>query len=518
MSEAAAADPAVKETAAPVPPAPEQEPPTRRRIREQEEQSLFDYLRSLSGDGTPIKVSVIRMLPKTWEGRTIEGTLDTFEEPIAEEEIRELFGGGKYKLVIYTPNAKGSWQYATSRQIKIAGDPRLDGLVTTATRGNINEEPPSVVRDAMRMSQQMVARAEARAERATEHRPDPASQMVMDELRAVRHEMRAKDERILELATAKPDSSASEILLGKMVDGESARMAALRTQIDSEVRSRNDMHRAETDRLHQRYEDIARRGEAAHTREIDMLRQSSDNNQAVLKVSYEGQIDGFRREIAHLDRQLTVAQSEVAELRAKKDKPMIETLAEMAAVKDAFESFGGDKEEGSTVERIISGVMGSPLAEGIANRLSASGAMAAGGAIPNPQPQGEPEVPVNQPVHLPDGRVIVRRTNGQVVELRRKPKPPAPTGEDGIVVDDEDISVALQFMENALAGDADPEEFARTARNLVPSLASGPIAELLRAKGVDAFLSRVAKLSPGSPLLQQHGKNWTRKVAAVLLA
>jgi len=72
-------------------------------------------------------------------------------------------------------------------------------------------------------------------------------------------------------------------------------------------------------------------------------------------------------------------------------------------------------------------------------------------------------------------------------------------------------------MESALANDADPVNFARTARNLAPSLTSGPIQELLRTQGVDTFLNRVAKLNPGSSLLSQHGKNWTRKVAAVLL-
>jgi len=209
-----------------------------RKFREQADASLFDYLKSLATE-TPIKVSVIRELPKTWEGRTIEGTLDTFEEPISEEEIRELFGGGKYKLVIYTPSAKGSWQYATARKLKIAGDPKLDGLITSGG----NTKPPEnsdVVRDAMRMSASMAERAQQRAERIEDMNrensgPDATTRMLMDEMSTLRREMASKDERMFQMATARPESSASDMLLGKMVDGESSRMQGLRQQVESEA-------------------------------------------------------------------------------------------------------------------------------------------------------------------------------------------------------------------------------------------------------------------------------------------
>lgn len=508
----AAKEEAIKETA------------MHRKFREQADASLFDYLKSLATE-TPIKVSVIRELPKTWEGRTIEGTLDTFEEPISEEEIRELFGGGKYKLVIYTPSSKGSWQYATARKLKIAGDPKLDGLITSGN-GTGRAENTDVVRDAMRMSASMAERAQQRAERIEDMQrensgPDAATRMMMDELKSLRHEMSRKDEKLFTLATAKPENSVLETLFGKSLEGESARMQGLRQQVESEMRMKNDMHKSEIDRLHGRYEDIAKRQEDQHKREIDNLLRSNDNQMTVMRASYDGQLAGYQREIAHLDRQLTSSQQEVSDLRSRKDKSLLESMTEMAAMKDAMESFTGksDEESGSALERIVGNVMGSPIMEGIASRVA--GGPAAMGMAMSAQPHAEveedPEIPIGRPVQLPDGRIIVRKADGTILQLRKKEAAPVPTGEPGASVSDEELKIAMNFMESALAADADPVNFARTARNLAPSLTSGPVQELLRTQGVDAFLVRVSKIDPGSALLSQHGKNWARKVAAVLL-
>jgi len=161
-------------------------------------------------------------------------------------------------------------------------------------------------------------------------------------------------------------------------------------------------------------------------------------------------------------------------------------------------------------------MMESPLAQGVAQRL-AGGPAAVGAQVPTPE-AAEPEIPINQPVSLPDGRVVVRKADGRIMEIRSKPKGHQPSGETAPAIADEDLMTAIQFMESSLDGDTEPEAFVRTARNLMPSLTNGPIVELLRAQGIDALLARVAKLKPGSRLLTQHGKNWLRKVGEVLLS
>jgi hypothetical protein len=213
------------------------------------------------------------------------------------------------------------------------------------------------------------------------------------------------------------------------------------------------------------------------------------------------------------------AESKVAsDLRLKKDKSPIDTLTELVAVKEAMDSFTGkgeDKEEGGAVERIVGNIMGSPIMEGIASRV-AGGPAAMGADMPQ-DAEPEVEIPIGRPVQLPDGRIIVRKPDGTILQLKKKEVAPVPTGGEEVQISDEEIGIAMSFMESALANDRDAVEFGRTARNLAPSLTSGPIQELLKTQGVDAFLSRVSKLNPNSALLSQHGKNWTRKVAAVLL-
>jgi hypothetical protein len=492
------------------------EPELRKQIREEEEQDTASYLQSLAAT-MPIRVTLRRTTPRLWKGTNISGTIETYEEPITEEMVKEAHGGGKYQLVIKTPDSKGRFVYRANRTIEIAGDPRIDGLIISSNDDKSSPAPsgpdPAVLH-ALNMSSRMVDAAERRA---SERGTDPALAMAMDEMRALRAEMKTKDDRMMEVLTAKKDSAA-EMLLGKAIDGESARIQSMQARMESELRQKNDTHRAEIDRLHQRYEDIARRQEDSHKREIDMITRSLDSQMATLKLSYEGQIEGFKREITHLAAQLNKSETELAALRVKKDKSPTDTISEIVAMKTALESLtgSGEKEEGSAFERIVGNVMDSPLISGIATRV-AGGPEAAAAATNTAQPQGDIDIPFNQPVQLPDGRIIMRKTSGAIVEIKRKVPAPSPTG-GPVEVSDTDIKVAIQFMETALAGDADPDEFARTARNLAPSLASGPMRDFLKTQGVDALLERVAKLSPGSPLLSQHGKNWTRKVAKALLS
>lgn len=498
------------------------EAPVQRKIREKDDMDLLDYLSSLNASSA-MSIALIRERPKSWKGHDIVGTIETFEEPISEEDIRESYGGGTYKLVIKTPDASGSMKYRGTRKIKIAGDPKLDGLMIDSQNGN--GQNYDVVKEAMRMTQQQTERAQriADQERNRPREDDMSLRLVMQEMAALRQQMSMKDEKMFDLVTNRGDS-ATERLLGQAIEGESARMQALRAQMDSEIRMKNEMHKAEIDRLHSRYEDIARRQDEAAKREIDNLNRTFESRVESLKLSHDSVVQGYKREIGHLDRELTSAKTELAELRAKKDKGFVESLAEIGSVKEALEAFGGkDSDEGaSTWERIANSVMSSPVAEGIAARLSGASA----GEMANAQHQHalqgqqeeEMEIPINRPVQLPDGRVIVRKPDGTILQLRTRAKSPQPTGEEPTeTVSDEELLVAVQFMEGAMASDTEPEVFARAAVNLVPSLASGPLREMLKTQGVDVFLERVAKLSPGSSLVSQAGKNWTRKVAAALL-
>jgi hypothetical protein len=489
----------------------------KKRLREEHENNLADYIHTLTSGGVQIKTSVVRDRPKDWHGKDITGTIDSFHEPISVDDIRDMFGGGTYRLQFFIPGSTGSWEYVTCRTVKLAGDPKIQSDTEKPKNGAQN---PDVVRDAMKMAHEVTIEERRRAERiereARNYR-DPSIDIVAGELAASRQQQAESQRVIYDMMNRRSDTSPADHLLGKMMDNESGRISQLRAQHESEIRMKSEMHRDELERIHQRYEQNAQWQQAAHQREVESLRMTLATQEKMLETSYRGQLRALERELEATRADLMQNKSEVSELRAKKDKGLVESLTEIATVKEALEGFGGgDKEDGSTIERIISGVMGSPLAEGVASRLAGGGAIAAAGAQPQPAPapavQDPNDLPINQPIQLPDGSVAVRRPDGRVVTLRpkRKPKP----GEvPEIKLDPGEVQIAIQFMEAALANDTDPEQFAASARNVVPS----DIIGALRLQGVDHFLIKVAKLPETSPLLSMHGKSWARKVAAILV-
>jgi hypothetical protein len=627
---------------------------TRRRMKEEQEQSLQDYLEGLQSD-TPIRVTVGRLYPKIYRGQSISGMIETLDEPISEDDIKERYGGGMYELRIKQQDSKGRFVYKAARRVRIAGAPKLEGLIPE------EEEQRSRARESDSVSQYALRMVEGQAERAyrmaeaerkisRESKNDGATDLLARELHLAREENSRKDAQMMELLERRGEGGRGiEMLFGKQIEGESARITAMRAQFDSETRTRNDTHRAEIDRiharhedalrrqdeqnqreidalsrsldkqteihkietprlherfedalrrqedaakrevdslsrnletqafthkteierLHERFEDALRRQEDAAKREVDLLsrnletqafthkteierlhehykdtveslketqrreiesiKQSNDQRVESLKIAHEFVVDGLQREIKHIERDVETTKAEIVILREKKEKSLLDTLAEVSTVREALDSsFGGSGKEdqssggaGSAIERIVSGIFNSTLAEGVASRLAGVAASEAMQAAPRPQPRTmnpNPGIPVNQPVRLPDGQVVFKRQDGSFRKIQRKQPVLQPTGEEPTVpISDDEIKMAIQFMETALAGDTDPESFVRTAKNLAPAISSGPIREILETQGVDAFLARVDKLNPGSHLLSQHGKNWTRKVAAILL-
>ena len=87
-------------------------------------------------DASGLAVTVKRKFPKTWEdeaGNTvqIEGLLNTFREPVSEEQVKELYGGGVYEIEVKGPNPDPK---ATKNSIitlrgpfewRISGNPRV---------------------------------------------------------------------------------------------------------------------------------------------------------------------------------------------------------------------------------------------------------------------------------------------------------------------------------------------------------------------------------------------------------
>lgn len=502
----AASKPAKKDTP-PFPRAPISQ--VRKQITEERDLNLIDFLHQLGTAQDTMRIYVTRKMPKMWDGHNIAGSLDMFEEPISEEDLKENYGGGVYSVSVQIPNSRGKFQIAAQKTIRIAGDPKTEGLI--AEKAPVEKtEDVGVVKVAMDTMKNMIDRP----------KDDLMVKALVDnmqmQMRELQRSVAEKDERLLGLLTQKPEVGTADRLLEKMMGAESARIEALRLQHDSELRTTRERAQGDADRLTSAYVEQLRVQERAHDREIDSLKASHEAQLRSLELAHGTSSQGLQRENRHLDMLLTEAKTELAALRAQKTKTPIEMLTEITHLKDAFSSLGGEeKEESSTVERIINGVMSSPLAQGIAQRVAEGPGGPAAASASSAKEQFEKDFPVNQPRKLPDGRIVVRKPDGQVVEFKPKPKKSvAVKGGSKITLDPTDLKSAVRFLEGAV-GKTEPAIMAQTVRNVIPPSIQQAFAR--NAEGVDHFLDEVATLEPGSQLSTQAGRTWLREVAKHLM-
>jgi len=486
-----------------------------RQQMEEKDQTLLDFLAGLGTSEAPMRIFLDRRLPKTYEGpdgrvHNLEGRLDRFDEPITEEDIRERFGGGTYVVVVQMPNQQNKYVYTAQKTLKIAGPPKLPATAQAAPKGSESETAVKMAMDTMRG---MIDRS---------GRTDPAMEVLVrsmqEEMRDLRRSLSQKDNQILELVGRKPEASTSDRLLETMLSGESVRLEALRAQHESELRAMRERLQTDADRQFGLLRDQLATSERQHERELQALRSSFEFERSQTKLAHDVAVQGYQRELAHLDRLLNEAKTELAALRAEKTKTPLDMLGEISTMKEAFEAFGGGGEEKTSVlERVVAGVMSSPLAEGIAGRI-ASGPPAGGVPMqPGPAPMSPPvrgpeDLQVNQPHRLPDGRVVVKKADGRIVEVRAKKKVEVTVGDEKVTVDPTELKAAVKFMETAFAKGQDPATFASAVRHSIPpsiqrSFAGGD------GQGVDRFLDEVADLDPASPLSTQAGRTWLRTVA-----
>jgi len=505
-------------------------------ISNQDERSVYDWLSEI-GTGAVVKIKLIRISPSTWMGHNIRGHIDEFDEPFTEKEIQARFGGGKYQAKTWKANPKGGWQYSGSRTFEIAGDPKVSGEMLHGG-GDEGKDPvtplegPATAR-AMNMVERVAEQERKRAERMEEemrsNRNNSGTDMAM--LNAVLEPMRAqmkalndqlianqqaladKDERIMALVTRKPESTFQDKLLDKMVDGESARIEGIRENHASELRQLRENHTAELKSARDHQRDELTQRENSHSREIANLERSHASALDGIKLGYEGRIEALKSRIADLEQRLNQLGVEHGALMAKKDKGIVESMEEMATIKNAMEvmGMGGGQEQGSVLERIAMGVLDSSILKAVATRVEQAP------SAPPPQPQPTPQQVADMRRRR---RAAAAAAGMQEVTLPAEPAAPGapqPVGQmvpvkKTIKINPGDVKIAINLLEGAYKNGTEPAVFAESARSMVP----GDILGAIKQIGVDAFLKDVAKLEDTSPLASMGGRNFLRKVVKYL--
>lgn len=530
-------------------------------ISQADDRSIYDWLSDI-GTGAVIRVKLHRTWPKEWPGpdgqrHLTAGYIDEFDSMISENDIMHRYGGGKFTIKAYKQNPKGSFIYAGSKTFELRGDPKLTGDVynVAAGGGPSHGEPRTldsldapIQHRAMAAMERQATESQRRAwQLEDESRKsrnigiDPEllrtlSDPMRDQVRSMEHRLGEmtkllsdKDQRIIDLVTRKPDGPTfQDRILEKMVDGESARVEAIRVQHDAELRTIRENQSAELRQAREHMADELKQRERSHERELDTLRASHASAIDAIKSSNEARIDGLKGRISDLERQLTEAKTEVAELRARKEKGPVEAMQEVAQLKNAMEALGigggAEGEGGSIWERILGTALESPLAKAVAARVEQAPT-----ASP-PQAQRPPQRRVITPAQRAAARqaaqvaaqqgatreqqmVVAQAAAQEVAQAEQVVAKKAKKAKKAAAVDPAEVVAAVAFMEAAVRNNTDPVTFAESVRSMIPK----PILDRIRAIGIDKFLAEHAKLEPSSPLTTQMGRNFIRKVARILI-
>ncbi len=512
-----------------------------REIRAEEDLSLKSVLDNLGSDGS-FKISVYRVEPEEWvdpqSNRRVKtaGKLKTYATKIDEDFISDRHGGGKYVLRFTRRNAKGSYNFLTQRTIDIAGDPRVDDVPRTSAQplsavapGPVGENP-GLVKEAFSMMREQL-------ERVHDKEPlpkgiDPAMQIVLEQMR------RGDERRDAEMAELRRDLAQArnvkpvedpikDKLLGSLIDGQSGHVEALKLRQESELRQVKESALEEQRRRDDRHERDLAMIRAGYDRELAALRSSHESSTAITTQTHNLQVNLLERDNKRLERELDSLRAEVKDLRARKDKSIVEQAKDLEAVKDALGlDSGGDK---TNFDKLLE-VASSPAAAEFVGRIVGQGKDPA--AAPAAA-ASQPAQPSRQLVQDPTGAKFWFVTDGKggsrLVPAKKKPQViPATTTADGTVVtpaielpqvDPTSVQMVVAYLERAYSGKQEPEVVAQSGRASVPDeiLTWIRTNDSEQVSGVDLFMSKVAKLPSTSPLASQSGRNWLRKVGKALI-
>lgn len=503
-----------------------------------DDMTLRDYLMGL-GVGETVRIDVSRKEPRevivNGKKHNTAGFLRNYNELIDEARIKEDLGGGLYTLRINAPGPKGSLQYLKSRDVRIEGEPIIAAVEMAAA----TKPEPSSNKAETRATEVLAELATSALKGGGEM--DQATKLLIEQMRldtkaaAERHEreLARRDQELKELRAdmarlkevpVERDTFKDSMLKGLM-DGEGARIQAMRANHESEIRQLKEGHQQEIQRINDRHDRALERTEKQHDREVtqlaenhkrelDMLRMSKDSEIMAMKTSADTQKEIFTAEKNRLTKENDRLADELKDLRKIKEKSPIELLKEVKTIKEAI---GAEDSEPETIGEKLTEAAPMILQE-VGNMISRVKGQP---PVQQAQQQQQQRPPQRQIVTdqsgnkfmQHNGRLVPVKKKGQVVQL------PTPDGQGAVNVeipqiDPQKVEFAVNYLERAFAGGQEPEVVAMSIKPNIPEEILTAISNL---GGIDQFMARVAKLSGASPLASQGGKNWVRKVGKALV-
>lgn len=514
-----------------------------KKLNNEEDVSLAAWFRNLGMDEGNLRVGVYRVEPESvydpQTGRSIkcDGHLKNYSKFVDEEFLAEKHGGGTLRLRIQRQNEKGTYVYVKSRDVQISGDPKIESLHRNLPPASSAPQQPqngdSTNKDLVKQTFDVLkdelnhARNKA-ATPAPSHDPSgtlDAIRLAIEPLQAqlaLMSQQLIEKDKIIAQANQRPapveDPFKATMLEHMMKDGAN-QVQMVRVAYEAEIRALKEGHNQDIARAQDRWERERQYITMQHEREIAGIKQSHEISLAAVKGSFDTQTTLLQGTIRSLERENDSLRSDVKELRAKKEKTIIESAKELEAIRDVV----GGGEEKSVGAKILDVVTDPNAWEAVGSIVNRNKPQAGQPGMPPGMPGMPPGMPPQQMapqrpsiIKGPDGQRYVMHPNGQITGPVKKKKKVSPTGEaepELPEIDPGTINQVVTVLENAFSGNQPPEIVAQSFSTMIPE----EIKMALRDHGVDVFMSKVAKLQSGSPLSTQAGRNWLRKVSEALL-
>lgn len=499
--------------------------PELKQIRAAEDASLRDMLAAIGPDGS-FKIQVRRTEPTEWVDPTtgrrvkVDGLLKSYEQSIDEEFIQKNHGGGRIVLKVFKKNPKGGYTFGTQRTIDIAGDPRTDDVPrnqptapAAAAAAQMPHESESLVTKAFTILTDEVKSARERADAPRTVVAPSTSPELMAMLTMLQEQLKSRDAQIAAMQSEframsnqkEPDSDFKTTMLTKFMDSDNSRVQAVRIAYEAEIRSLKEGFSQEESRIRERVERDRQRDHDSHVREISNLRQSHEVTLAAIKAANDAGTKSLEGEIRKLERDNTELRAEVKDLRAKKEKSLVEQIKDVDTIKELLGS-GDEDGEKSTVQSIIEAIPAVPAA------IAAARGMVPGAQAPQRQAPKR-KIMVNQQT----GERFTE-VNGKLMPVRAKEapaQPQAPSGPRPLSPENAaQLPIVVGYLERALSNNTDPDTLAQSYKTMVPNEILVGIAEM----GIEEFLIKVGNVPMSSPLFASlASKNWLRKVQKALV-
>jgi hypothetical protein len=425
-----------------------------REFELQDAAELRDQLLALSG-GAQIKVTISRRAPKFGpDGSNVMGVLESVDDAIDHDYIRETWGGGTFSLMIQTLKPDGRYKIHRRIQLQLAGAPKMHGQFL----GGVGPAPAPTTGSRDPMVQMAFESSMAReretqqllreAERDRFNRPSGVDPRMFEgvvapyvtqisELMATVRDLQSK---LADQANKPPPRDEfRDALMSSVITGDRSEADRVRKLYEDRLQSQqkryedrmDDMmrsHREDLKRAEDRGTDLLRAAEVRHERELKMADKQSDFGSKNADVAFQARLEAQKETISRLERELTQAASKIGTLEAKKDQSIADKANELLSVQEALEGLGaggGDKDE-KWWSKALDVIGNSQAAMAVIEKFT-GGSPADQQATSQAQAQAQAQAmavqqqaqlpPPGVPWQAPDGNVYVRDAVGNVHQL-----------------------------------------------------------------------------------------------------